>query len=134
MGSRGAFIKAGGFKEYRYKTVIRYNNVRYVSQTDGKSVKIPERSNSPWVIYATLSRTGELQSISFYRGDRKLYKEIDFLHSHNGIKVHVHEIDPLSKSFRTGVTRLPTTREQSKIRQIQNFYNRHKVKELMYEK
>lgn len=100
-------------------------------QTDGKPVKIPERSNSPRAVYVTLSKKGDIQSISFYRADRRLYKAIDFLHRHEGMDVHVHEIDPFSTSFRTGETRLPTKREQTKIDAVKRFYKKHSIKELI---
>lgn len=134
MGSRGAYLKAGGFTEYNYKTIIRYNKVRYVVQTNGKPVKIPERSNSPRAVYVTLSKKGDIQSITFYRADRRLYKEIDFLHKHDGMSVHVHEIDPYATSFRTEEARLPTKKEWSKINSIKRFYTKHNVKELSKEK
>ncbi|MBR5032462.1 MAG: hypothetical protein IKX70_02180 [Treponema sp.] len=130
MGSRGSYLKSGGFTEYKYRTLIRYNKVRYVVQTDGKPVKIPERSNSPRSVYVTLSKRGDIQSITFYRTDRRLYKEIDFLHKHEGMGVHVHEIDPYATSFRTGNARPPTRKEQLKIDSIVRFYKKHKVKEL----
>lgn len=59
MGSRGSYIKAGGFTEYKYKTIMRYNNNRFVILKDTtKSVKSPEMSNSKWAVYVTLAKRG----------------------------------------------------------------------------
>ena len=83
MGSRGQAIKAGGFKEYHYHTIMRYNNVRFIVQNDGKSIKLPEMSNSRWAVYTTLGKNGKIKSVSFYNGSRKKFKEIDY-HDHKG--------------------------------------------------
>jgi len=78
MGSRGQAIKAGGFKEYHYHTIMRYNNVRFIVQNDGKSIKLPEMSNSRWAVYTTLGKNGKIKSVSFYNGSRKNSRKLIF--------------------------------------------------------
>ena len=131
MGSRGSYIKAGGFTEYKYKTIMRYNNNRFVILKDAtKSVKSPEMSNSKWAVYVTLAKSGDIRSVSFYNGSRRKYKQIDFLHEHDGISPHVHHIDPLSKDMRSGKTTALTSKEKTKVTSIFNFYKNHNLKEL----
>lgn len=133
MGSRGSFIKTGGFTAYNYKTLIRFNKVRFVVQTNGKPIKIPERSNSKNSVYVTLAKSGEIQSITFYNAKRSLYKEIDFLHPHNGMKPHVHEINPNAVSFRDGETHTLSKKEKLKVQRIQRFFEKHNVRDLAKE-
>jgi len=131
MGSRGSYIRAGGFKEYKYKTIMRYNNNRFLVLKDPKqSVKTPEMSNSKWAVYVTLAKSGDIQSISFYDGNRRKYKEIDFLHTHGGVAPHIHYIDPKSMDMRSGDWDKLTTKQKSKVRSIFSFYERHNLKEL----
>lgn len=82
MGSRGQAVKTGGFTVHNYKTLMRYNNVRFVMLKDKskRNAKLPEMQNSTWAVYATSGTDGEIKSISFYNGSRKKYKEIDFNH------------------------------------------------------
>ncbi len=48
MGSRGQALKSGGFTEYRYHTIARYNNVRFIVQNNAnENFKLTEMSNSP---------------------------------------------------------------------------------------
>ena len=132
MGSRGQSIKGGGFTDYNYKTLMRYNNTRFVMLKDKskKNVKLPEMSNSKWAVYAALGADGDIKSISFYNGSRRKYKEIDYSHFHNGMKPHVHIIDPNAKNMRSGIARALTDREKSRIATIERFYKKHHLKEL----
>lgn len=126
MGSRGQSLKSGGFREYNYHTVMRYNKVRFVVQNDqNKSIKLPEMSNSKWSIYATLGRDGKIQSISFFNGKRKKYKEIDFTHFHEKMKPHVHILNPEETSLRSGIVRPMTGKEKAKVENILRFYDLH---------
>ena len=54
MGSRGQALKKGGFTAYNYKTLMRYNNTRFIVQKDfaKNNVKIPEMSNSNFRFHA----------------------------------------------------------------------------------
>ena len=130
MGSRGQALRTGGFTSHNYKTLMRYNNVRFVMMKDKskENVKLPEMSNSKWAVYATLGLDGEIKSISYYNGSRKKYKEIDFSHSHNGLKPHVHVIDPNAKNLRSGETRRLTTKENKSVYKIMRFYKKHNLK------
>lgn len=126
MGSRGAYLKGGGFKEYRYHTIMRYNNVRFVVQNEGSSIKLPEMSNSRWAVYATLGKNGEIKSVSFYNGSRKKYKEIDFK-NHKGMAPHVHAFDQKIglRDDKRIPPRKPTAREMNRVQHIVDFYERH---------
>lgn len=130
MGSRGQALKgSGGFREYRYHTLMRYNKVRFVVQNEGKSIKVPEMSSSRWVVYATIDKKGDLKSVSFYNGSRKKCKEID-LHNHKGLKPHVHTLDPqtgVRNDERYPVRKL-NAREETRLRQILSFYERHDLR------
>lgn len=130
MGSRGQALKSGGFTEYKYHTIARYNNVRFVVQNEGKRVKLPEMSNSRWAVYATLGKDGYIKSVSFYNGGRKKYKEIDLI-DHKGLGIHVHTCNPKT-SLRVDDEIPPrklTAYETSRLNRIINFYNRHNLKE-----
>lgn len=126
MGSRGAYLKTGGFTEYNYSTVIRYNNVRYIIQKDSKkNLKLPERSNSKWAVYAVISPKGDIQYVTYYDGSRRLYKEIDLRHFHGGIKPHVHDIDVTKLSLRTTEARKLKKKEATRLYKILKFYRKH---------
>ena len=130
MGSRGQALKADGFISFNYKSLMRYNNVRFVMLKDmsKKNIKLPEMSNSKWAVYATLGSNGEIKSISYYNGNRKKYKEIDFDHFHDGIRPHVHVIDPNAKNLRSGATRGLTSKERKKVYKIMRFHKKHDLK------
>ena len=78
MGSRGQALKTGGFKEYRYHTIMRFNNIRFIVQNEGRSIKLPEVSNSKWAVYATLGKDGQIKTVSFYNGNRRKYNRQPF--------------------------------------------------------
>lgn len=132
MGSRGQAIKSGGFTNYNYKTLMRYNNVRFIMQKDtAKSIKVPEMSNSKWAIYVTISKKGELQAISFFNGSRRKYKEIDLIQSHHKLLPHVHNIDPNAINMRDESNyRALTKKELNRVRSIKEFFRKHHLKEL----
>ena len=94
MGSRGQMLKTGGFIYYGYHTIMRDENIRFVVQNDTtNSTKVPDVSNSPNVVYATLNKDGFLQGISFYDEKRIKRREIDFK-AHKGMNPHVHTLNP----------------------------------------
>lgn len=132
MGSRGQALKSGGFSVYKYKTLMRYNNVRFVMQKETtKSIKVPEMSNSKWAVYATISKKGELQSISFFNGSRKKYKEIDLIQAHHKLLPHVHNIDPNAIHMRDESNyRALTKKESNRVKSIKDFFYKHHLKEL----
>lgn len=130
MGSRGIALKCGGFKEYKYHTIMRDDTVRYIVQNEGTNVKLPEKSRTANVIYVTLRYDGGLKSITFFKG-RKKYKEIDLDHIHKKMQPHVH-ICNVKESVRDESipVRLMTTREKNKVQKIIDFYNANNLKEL----
>lgn len=129
MGSRGMAIESG-FVEYKYYTIMRDGKVRFIVQNEGRPVKLPEKSNSINVIYATLGYEGDLKSVTFFRG-RKKYKEIDIDHKHHGMQPHVHMCD-VKESIRdkSVPVRLMTTRERNRVQKIIDFYNANGLKEM----
>lgn len=78
MGSRSQSLKSGGFVEYSYHTLMRFNNVRFIVQNKKRSIKLPEMSNSAWAVYVTLGKKGEIKAVSYYGANRKKFREIDF--------------------------------------------------------
>lgn len=123
MGSRGNYVDGQGFSEYRYSTVYREGELRFVKLNDERmAVKTPEMSNSPGAVYATLSRRGDLQAISFYDSERRKYKEIDFLHYHDGLKPHVHDIDVDSISLRPAGGRALNDEEKAYVAHVYELY------------
>lgn len=129
MGSRGQALKTGGFVEYKYHTIMRDGNTRFIVQNKNEPVKLPEMSNSENVAYVTLGRKGDIKSISFFRG-RKKYKEIDIDHRHEGLKPHVHTCN-VKESIRdeTIPVRILTKHEKTRVQKIIDFYNANGLKE-----
>ena len=131
MGSRGQMLKTGGFIHYGYHTIMRDGNIRFVVQNDTiKSTKIPEVSNSPNVVYATLNRDGFLQGISFYDAKRIKRREIDFK-THNGMNPHVHTLNPKTglRDDKLAEVRKPNAKEQDYIDKVQSFCKKHNLNE-----
>ena len=130
MGSRGQALKSGGFTEYRYHTIARYNKVRFVVQNDNwiSHFKLTEMSNSPWAIYAGINGDGILKTITFYNGSRKKFKEIDLDKAHHGMLPHVHECDPKTSMRIKGKEPRPlTTKEKNKVDKIVEYFNKHNL-------
>lgn len=130
MGSRGQALKSGGFTEYKYHTIARYNNVRFIVQNSdwNSHYKLTEMSNSPWTIYAGVDSKGILQTITFYNGNRKKYKEVDLTKPHHGMSPHVYECDPkLSLSLKDKEPRLLTTKEKNKVNKIVDYFIKHNL-------
>ncbi|MDO4178272.1 MAG: hypothetical protein Q4D21_03685 [Phascolarctobacterium sp.] len=94
MGSRGSFINVdiGDFKfKDGGKTFISIGEsygVKVLVRPNG-SVKAPEFSHTACRIYAIV-QNGALKHLCFYDDAHSQVKSIDFLHSHNGLKPHVH--------------------------------------------
>ena len=131
MGSRGQALKTGGFIDYAYHTIMRDGNIRFVVQNDMiKSSKIPEVSNSPNVVYATLNKDGFLQGISFYDAKRIKRREIDFK-VHNGMNPHVHTLNPKTglRDDKLVAVRDPTDEEESYIKKIRGLCKKHNLYE-----
>ena len=129
MGSRGQALKTGGFMHYGYHTIMRDGNIRFVVQNDTiKSSKIPEVSNSPNVVYATLNRDGFLQGISFYDAKRIKRREIDFK-VHNGMNPHVHTLDTKIGLRDDSLTEVRPLDEKEKkyAEKIQQFCKEHNL-------
>lgn len=73
-----------------------------------------------------ISNKGNVQYLNFYDGKRRLYKEIDLAHYHNGTKPHVHDVDVMKLSLRTNEARGLKKRELNQLRKILAFYENHK--------
>ena len=98
MGSRGAFVdvNAGNFtflnngqRYYSIASLSSDENVKVLIQRDG-SVKAPEFSHTESRIYAIV-QDGKLKHLAYYDTEHKQQVSIDLLHSHNGVKPHVHK-------------------------------------------
>ena len=128
MGSRGQALKSGGFKEYRYHTIARYNKVRFVVQNGdwNKHYKLTEMSNSPWAVYAQIDSKGNLNTITFYDGSRKKIKEIDLDKAHHKMLPHVHECNSKTSLRIKGQEPRPLTKkEQNKVNKIVEYFKKH---------
>ena len=134
MGSRGQLLKAGGFEEYHYKTIMRYKKIRFLVQTDGTSIKVPMCSNSPNVIYVTMAKSGDIQSITCYNKRRRIYKQIDFLHNHKGIiGTHGHYINPHDVNPHAGGEGHTLTRhEKSLEKKVERLYEKNGIHDIAH--
>ena len=124
MGSRGQFLETGGFTEYKYHTVLRHNEVRYIMQNNVKdSIKNPEMSNSKGVVYAVIGKKGNIKSISFFNENRHKYKEIDLEAHHKGFLIHVHTCDPNTSVRDDSIPiREPTDEEMKDIQSVVDYF------------
>lgn len=84
--------ETGRLEELHYTTVARDGDLKVVVlDGDNDHLKPIEIANSPNSIYAIKTKRGNLASINFFGPDKRKTKQIDFTHSHKGLKPHVHE-------------------------------------------
>jgi len=95
LGSRGAFIDVdrGDFNFIEngklYETIGKIDDIQVLSMGSTRNVKAPEYSHSTNRVYVIM-KDGKIKHISFYDGNHKQIKVIDFAHFHHGIKPHIH--------------------------------------------
>ncbi len=92
MGSRGSFLKEGGFSgTNRWHAVGFFEGVKVLEPTDPKrSINLPERSRTPGTSYMSFRKDGTFdQFITFDKNRMPIYR-IDY-GQHDGKKsLHVH--------------------------------------------
>ena len=126
MGGRGSFVDVNSgnfaFKEggQTYFSIGMIDDNIKVIERPGTSVKAPEMSHTENRIYAVMQK-GELKHIAFYNDKHELVKSIDFMHSHDGKKPHVH-YDVHHKVIVTS----PSNSDQIVIDKVNNWIKSHK--------
>lgn len=81
----------GGFTNYNYKAVEVIESVKVLKDVNSKkSTNLPERSNTPDTKYISLTKDNAIKQMREYDSNRKPKVDIDFDHSHNGVKPHIH--------------------------------------------
>lgn len=92
MGSRGSFLKEGGFSSpARWHTVDYVEGVKVLAPKDPKaSMSLPERSNTPGTSYLSYRKNGDFDQLRVFGVDRIPKFDIDY-GTHNGEKsLHIH--------------------------------------------
>ena len=92
LGSRGSFLKEGGFSSpARWHTVDYVDGVKVLAPKDPKaSMNLPERSNTPGTSYLLYRKNGDFDQLRVFGSDRIPKFDIDY-GTHNGKKsLHIH--------------------------------------------
>lgn len=92
LGSRGSFLKGGGFSSpAKWHTVDYVDGVKVLAPKDRKaSISLPERSNTPGTAYVSYRKDGTFSQYIVFDADRMPVYRIDY-GMHNGNKfLHIH--------------------------------------------
>ncbi len=92
MGSRGSFLKEGGFSSpAKWHTVNYVDGIKVLAPKDSKaSISLPERSNTPGTAYVSHRKDGTFDQYICFDNNRMPVYRIDY-GMHNGKKsLHVH--------------------------------------------
>lgn len=95
MGSRGAMLAGGGFKEYKWEEVGRVGGpdgakvIRGIGDTTAHS-GLPIRSNSPNTVYVKRGIDGSFQQLRIYGPDRAPILDIDHGEHQRVVSLHYH--------------------------------------------
>lgn len=92
MGSRGSFIKEGGFSSpARWHTVDYIDGIKVLAPKNKKaSLNLPERSNTPGTSYLSYRKNGDFNQFRVFGNNRIPKFDIDY-GVHNGEKtLHIH--------------------------------------------
>ena len=126
MGGRGSFVSVDSgnfaFREggQTYFSIGMIGDNIKVLERPGTSVKAPEMSHTANRVYAIMQK-GELKHIAFYNEKHELVKSIDFMHSHDGMRPHVH-YDVHHK----GIVSKPTRSDKAVISKVNSWIKTHK--------
>lgn len=94
MGSSGAFLDTGGFKEQKWQEVGTFHNIEILQKTSdnqNKAPSLPPLSSTPGTGYLLLSKDGIFRQFRQFGEDRKPIFDID-LGKHDGqISLHLHQ-------------------------------------------
>jgi hypothetical protein len=92
MGSTGAYLKEGGFKEYCWKETGNMYGVKILEKkTKGKEKQsLPPFSNTPGTAYVLLDSGGKFKQFCQYGENRRLEFIIDYGPHGGAESLHVH--------------------------------------------
>ncbi len=92
LGSRGSFLKEGGFSSpARWHAVDYVDGIKVLAPKNPKSsISLPERSNTPGTSYLSYRKNGDFDQLRVFGADRIPKFDIDY-GTHNGEKsLHIH--------------------------------------------
>ncbi len=90
MGSRGSFLKTGGFTKYEWNEVGKIAGIKIIEPTNKKKKpNLPGYSNTPGTAYI-LMKNGVFNQYRQYGEDRKPLFDIDFSMHGGKITLHMH--------------------------------------------
>lgn len=95
MGGSKKYLSDGGFSEQTYKAVgVTANGIKVLEKVDEASRNLPQYSNTPGTVYASLRSNDLPKQITYYDGERRHYKRIDLDHDHPPkTGIHVQTFD-----------------------------------------
>ena len=97
MGSRGTYIKEGGFTEQQWHSTGLLHGVKVLQRKDPSSrVGLPGLSNTPGTTYIAINQEGKFHQLRQYNDDRTPKFDIDYgidtpLTGKSRRAIHVHE-------------------------------------------
>ncbi|MCC4345075.1 hypothetical protein LMB39_08665 [Limosilactobacillus reuteri] len=128
MGGRGASsgVSVKG-KKYgtEYRTLLQYQNIKFVSINGGKSATPPMETMTKKRIYVTINDEEKIKSIDFYNDSGKRVKQIDVTgrpHIIDGERVLPHTHFGYFHE-ETGGTKRATKSEQELIDKVKRIWN-----------
>lgn len=131
MGGRGAasgrYFRSWKWHTYgdEYHTVAEFRNIKFIKANEG-STTAPMETRTQGRVYVVINKSGNIKSITYYKGNGMRRKQIDLDHDHliNGEKKRPHT--HLGYVHDENGTREPTRREQAMIERIRRlWYNRN---------
>ncbi len=91
MGSSGAFLDKGGFKEYNWAEVGKKYGIKILKRNNANNNSLPFLSNTPGTAYLKYHNDGTFSQFVEYGENRKKKNVLDY-GVHRGIKsVHLHQ-------------------------------------------
>lgn len=124
MGSTGAYLKTGGFKEYGWEEAGSMYGVKVLKKkTKGKEKQsLPPFSNAPGTAYILLNPDGSFKQFCQYGEDRSLEFVIDYgRHGGKYPNLHIHRY---KNSQRQGEPEIIASKEKGILNQA--LYNKYK--------
>ena len=97
MGSRGTFLKEGGFSEQTWHSTGLLHGVKVIEKNDSKSSSgLPHYSNTPNTTYIAVNQEGKFHQLRKYNNERKPEFDIDYgidtpLTGKGNRAIHIHE-------------------------------------------
>ena len=120
MGSTGAFLVTGGFKEQGWKeagSMFGIKILKKIAKTGKEKQSLPPFSNTPGTAYILLNPDGSFKQYRQYKEDRGIDFDIDYGKHGNEISLHIHR-------GRSGNFELIASKKQGIVNQ--ELYNKFK--------